>query len=167
MSEREHLKNKLRAKINQRRMQSGRQPENDNTQKLTTKEEILGTAISMIQDCQLPYIKRLNVRQKFDVLEKKYRNLKMQYIPIFRSILNEELTMENIGMLEMMLNMRNTATDDQMNNFLAEKYKLDQNEASKTDNINTETAQQQFHDYLQNNNNNEYDDETNKETKDD
>ena len=105
----------------------------------------------MINDCALPMIKRMNVKQKYNVLEKKYRNLRTQYIAIFRSILNGELTMNNIGMLEMMLKHRETASYDQMNNFLAEKYKLEKDETPKTDIINEQKASKQFKDYLDEN----------------
>ena len=148
MPDKQDLKNKLHSKINERRIQSGRQTVVNNNKKLTTNEEIYAVSKAMIMDCQLPYIKRLNIRQKYDVLSKKYKNLKNQYIPIFRSILNDELNMSNIGMLEMMLKVRNNASEDQMNNFLAEKYKLDGDEKSKNDDINSKTAEKEFKDYL-------------------
>ena len=136
-NKRELLKQKLKAKIDQKRVEEGRRPIINNSQKLTTNEEILNNVVAMIHDCELPYIKRLNIRQKFDVLEKKYTKLRKQYIPIFRSVLNGELTMENIAMLEMMLKCRDSSSVsyDQMNNFLAERYKLDTDEESKNDKI--------------------------------
>lgn len=146
---RENLKRKLQNKINEKKMKSGRGASIQHTQKLTTKEDIYNTTVSMINDCQLPQIKRLNVRQKFNALEKKYRNLKTQYVAIFRSVLNGELTMNNIGMLEMMLNMRETASYDEMNNFLAEKYKLDGDEESKPGDIDSSTAQKEFDKYVE------------------
>ena len=144
MDRKEELRKKLRDKINQKRIQEGRQPQNVNS-----NDDILQTSINMIKDCQLPNIKRLNVRQKFNVLSKKYINLRDNYMPIFRSILNDELTMDNIGMLEMMLKMRNSASYDQMNNYLADKYKLDGDEASKRD--DTEKVEEEFKDYVEKN----------------
>lgn len=115
---------------------------------LRTNKDILEMTVSMIKDCQRPFIKRLNLRQKFDTLSRKYKPLKTKYIPIFRSVLNGELTMENIGMLEMMLGMRNSASHQEMNDFLAEKYKLDQDEASKKDTTTGKKAEKEFKDYV-------------------
>lgn len=149
---RKELKEKLKNKIRAKQLASGRvKYQVDANRKLTEKEDIMNTTISMIKDSQLPYIKRLNLRQKYDILSKKYKNLKDQYMPIFRSVLNEEITMENIGMLEMLINMRNSASGEQMNNFLAEKYQLEKDEKSKDDNIKTETAQKQINEYIKNN----------------
>ena len=144
----EKLKNKIRAK----QLRSGRlKYKVDGNRQLISKEDIMNTTIAMIKDSQLPYIKRLNIREKYNVLSKKYKNLKDQYMPIFRSILNEEITMKNIGMLEMLINMRTTATHEQMNNFLSEKYKLEKDEKSKEDNIDKEIVQKQINDYIKKN----------------
>lgn len=147
MPDREELRKKLRNKINEKRIQTGRQPIH-NPKTMTTEEDILNSAISMIKDCSLPYIKRLNTRQKYNVLEKKYELLRKKYMPIFRSILNEELTMENIGMLEMMLKIKDTVKDQDMNDFLAEKYKLNKNEASKKDLVNEKNVTKELKDYI-------------------
>jgi viroplasmin and RNaseH domain-containing protein len=58
--------------------------------------------------------------------------------------------MDNIGMLEMMLEMKDKVEDDKMNNFLAEKYKLDKEQESKNDKINLENANKELQDYLKN-----------------
>ena len=118
---------------------------------MNTNKEILDMTISMIKDCQRPFIKRLNLRQKYDTLSKKYKVLRQRYIAIFRSILNGELTMENIGMLEMMLGLRNSASQQQMNDFLANKYKLDGDEASKRDTTNKKNAEKEFKDFVDKN----------------
>ena len=72
-------------------------------------------------------------------------------MPIFRFILNGELTMENMGMLEMMVKARHTTQDQNMNDFLAEKYKLNDTEASKPDIIDKNNAEKQLKNYLEEN----------------
>jgi hypothetical protein len=141
MDRKEEMRKKLRAKLDKK---------NSESNNLNSNEEILENVKAMINDCQLPYIRRLNIRQKYNALEKKYKVLREKYIPIFRSILNEELTMDNIGMLEMMLEMKDKVEDDKMNNFLAEKYKLDKEQESKNDKINLENANKELQDYLKN-----------------
>lgn len=141
MDRKEEMRKKLRAKLDKK---------NSESNNLNSNEEILENVKAMINDCQLPYIRRLNIRQKYNALEKKYKVLREKYIPIFRSILNEELTMDNIGMLEMMLEMKDKVEDDKMNNFLAEKYKLDKDQESKNDKINLENANKELQDYLKN-----------------
>lgn len=150
MNNKDKLREKLRKKINEKRIQTGRPPlVNINNVDLDSNEAILEMSKQMIRDCELQYIKRLNVRQKYNIMEKKYKHLKNNYIPIFRSILNGEISMNNIGMLEMMLEMRekNVSYDD-MNNFLAEKYMLDKDEESKDDKINCEEATKELKNYL-------------------
>lgn len=149
MDRKDELRKKLKAKINEKRLQEGRRP--NQSKNFSSNQNILETTKMMIQDCNRPMIKRLNIRQKYNILSKKYQLLKDRHIPIFRSVLNGELTMENIDMLEMMLNMKDSASYDQMNNFLAEKYKLDGDEPSKNDKINLEKANKEFKDYLDKN----------------
>lgn len=120
---------------------------------LRTNKDIMDMTISMIKDCQRPFIKRLNIRQKFDTLSRKYKPLKAKHIPIFRSVLNGELTMENIGMLEMMLKMKNNTSHQQMNDFLADKYKLDNDEASKKDTTSGKRAEKELKKFIDKNDN--------------
>ena len=150
MPDREDLRKKLRAKINEKRIKEGRQTK-INHKDLISDGDILESAKAMIRDCQLPMIKRLNVRQRYNTLETKYSGLRKQYMPIFRSILNDEINMNNIDMLEWMLNKKTSATEQQMNDFLTNKYKLDKNENSKQDNIKLDKMDDEFKNYIKKN----------------
>lgn len=147
MPTREELKKKLKAKINEKRVQEGRQT-TINHKELISDSDILESAKSMIADCQLPMIKRLNVRQRYNILEKKYSGLRKRYMPIFRSILNDEINMNNVDMLEWLIQQKTSANDQQMNDFLTNKYKLGNNEKSKDDNIKLDKMDKEFKNYL-------------------
>ena len=128
---REDLKNKLHKKVNEKRVKRGVAPIH---QKIDSDEALVFAAKEMIKDCALPQMKRLKVVQRNKLMLKKYKALKEKNFALYLSIVHYDVTMDNIGMLEMMIKKKNSIknneismedADEQMKEMLYEKYKID------------------------------------------
>ena len=128
------LKQKIKGKINEKRIQRGVTLSVSNNN-LNNDEILMVCVKSMMKDVQLPQIKKIKfLMEKSKILEKKYKPLRDKFEPIYMSILKEELTIDNIGMLEMMLKRRDSIqnkkisienADEQMKEYLYNLYKMD------------------------------------------
>ena len=135
----EELKGKLQNKINEKRVKRGVAPINN---KITNDEALVFAAKEMIKDCNLPQMRKLKPVQRSRMMLKKYQALKDKNYPLFLSIVHYDVTMANIGMLEMMIKKKNSIqnkeismekADEQMKELLYEKYKIDDKKEKKSD----------------------------------
>lgn len=130
---RDQLKEKLHAKMNQKRVKRGAQPL-FNT--LDSNESLIFAVESMVNDCQLPHIKKIkNIMDRSKILEQKYKVLRAKYEPLYMDILRGDFDLErDIPMLKMMLKEKDKIknqevtfenADEQMKEMLYNKCKID------------------------------------------
>lgn len=132
MDKNKDLKQKLRNKINEKRIQRGVAP--SNIHNINNDDDLMDIIKNMMRDVKLPYIQRLKIMERNKVMEKKYKILQTKHEPIYRSILEDEIDIKDIPTLEMMLSKRQAIknneisaedADERMKEQLYNKYKID------------------------------------------
>jgi len=129
-----NLKNKLRNKINGKRVQRGVAPVTQCD--VSSDESLILTVESLCHDVKLPQIKRIkNMLEKSKMLEKKYKPFRDKYQRLYIDIIQEEFVLErDMPMFKMLLQKRNSVklqqttiedADEELKEMLYQKHKID------------------------------------------
>jgi len=128
------LQNKLRNKINKKRVQRGVSPVTQCD--VSSDAALILTVESLCHDVKLPQIKRItNILEKTKMLEKKYKPFRDKYQRLYVDIIQEEFVLErDMPMFKMLLEKRNSVkrqettiedADENLKEMLYKKHKID------------------------------------------